>query len=139
MRTRTRTLFFSGAAALAAVLATGAALGGPDEDSEDAEAKKAAQDALDKAVARGKELFHGNTLGKKTCASCHENAEKPNLNLPAMNLDYPRYSRKAKGVISMGQKINEMITSKTGGGKAFDLASADLVALEAYVVSLRKK
>ena len=128
--------FAVAAVAAVFVFAGGALLAAEDDDA--AEDAKVAHDALVKAIGRGKDLFHSKDLGRKTCASCHENAEKPNLNLVTRPFVYPKYSTKARTVVSMGQKINEMITAKTGG-KALDLAGADIAAIEAYVVSLKAK
>jgi cytochrome c len=127
---------FLAAIAAVTVFASGALFAEDDDDAAaDAKLRK---EALDKAVARGKDLFRAKELGRKTCASCHENADKPNLNLATRQFCYPAYSPKAKAVVSMGQKINEMITTKSGG-KALDLAGTDVAAIEAYVVSLKTK
>jgi cytochrome c len=141
MRNSFRTLAIAAVAASAAVFGAGTALqaGGEDDAAEDAAAEKVAKDALDKAVERGKELFHSKELGKKACASCHENPEKPNLALTTRSFSYPAYSKKRKSIVSMGQKINEMLTARTGAAKEMDLGSADIVAIEAYVMSLKKK
>src|SRR5262245_56741194 len=102
MRRHFRTLAV--AAAVAAVtFARSRLLAGDDDDADSAAAQKAAQDALDKAVARGKDLFHSGDLGKKACASCHENAEKPQLNLSTRSFAYPAFSKRARAVISLGQ------------------------------------
>jgi cytochrome c len=142
MRTSFRTLAAAASvAATAAFLCAGTALfaGGEDDDDDDGAGAKIAQAALDKAVQRGKELYESKALGKKTCASCHENPEKPNLDLKTRAFSYPAYSKKKKSIVSMGQKINEMLTARSGAAKEMELGSADLVALEAYVASLKKK
>jgi cytochrome c len=138
MRKFGRTLVVVGVAAFVAVFA-GAALHAGDDDGEDAAAKKLETEALDKAIARGNELFHSKDLGKKSCATCHENPEKPQFNLATREYSFPKYSRKAKAVVSMGMKINEMLTTKSGAAKEMDLKGADIVAIEAYVGSLKKK
>ena len=131
------------AVAASAAFFAGTALHAGDEDADSAKAaedQKLADDALAKAVSRGNELFRSKDLGgKKTCASCHENAENPKLDLKTRVFSYPRYSRKAKAIVSMGQKINEMLAGKSGGAKAMDLAGADIIAIEAYIASLKKK
>ena len=134
MRRSCRSFLVLGAAA--ASIWAGSALSA-EEDDDAAQDEKVKKEALDKAVARGKALFASKELGRKTCASCHENPDKPNLNLVTRPFRYPAYSTKAKAVVSMGQKINEMITSKSGG-KGIDLGGTDIAALEAYVVSLKK-
>jgi len=136
MRRFVRSSIVVAGAAVAAAF-TGVALRAGDDEAEDA---KLAKEALDKSVEHGKELFHSAQLARKTCASCHENPDKPNLALGSgpMDLNYPKYSRKQRAVVSLGQKINEMLASKAVG-KAMDLNGADSVALEAYVMSLKKK
>jgi cytochrome c len=127
------------AAGATAFVGAGLYAGEDDKDDADdaAEVKKLAQDALDKSVARGKELFHAKNLGKKSCSECHENPDKPQFNLVTRQFGYPAYSVKKRSVVSLGQKINEMLSAKTRG-KELELGSADLVALEAYVMSLKK-
>lgn len=139
MRNSCRMLLVAGAVTAAAFFAGTALQAGDDDGTEDATAAKIAKDALDKAVEQGNRLFHSKDLGKKSCASCHENPEKPNLSLPTRSFSYPAYSRKKKSIVSMGQKINEMLTARTGAAKEMDLASPDIVAIEAYVVSVKKK
>ncbi len=135
MRKFVTTIAFTAGAASAA-FCVGAALHAGDDDAESA---KIAKEALDKAVAHGNELFHSGSLGKKSCAACHENADKPELNLGTRAFNYPAYSRKAKAVVSLSQKINEMLTTKSGAQKAMDLSGSDVVAIEAYIGSLKKK
>jgi cytochrome c len=138
MRKPVRTLGVAALAAMAAIFAGAALYADDDDGGDDAEAKKLEADALSKAVARGNELFRSKEGVKKTCASCHENPEKPQFNLATRSYSYPRYSRKAKGVVSLGMKINEMLTNKSGATKELDLKGADIVAIEAYVASLKK-
>jgi cytochrome c len=139
MRQTSRRFVVAAAAAFVAVLAA-SALHAQDEEDEgdDAETRKIAQEHLSKSVARGKELFASKALGKKSCAQCHEDPEKPNLNLATREYSYPAYSVKKKAVLSMGQKINEMLTGRSRG-KEMELGSADIVALEAYMMSLKRK
>jgi cytochrome c len=132
LRTIAFTLSVLGLAA--ASVCAGRALLAADDD---ADKQKVAADALAKAIAHGKDLFNSKDLGKKSCAACHDAADKPNLNLATRAPVYPKYSDKAKAVVSMGQKINEMVVTKSSG-KALDLAGADVTAIEAYIVSLRK-
>lgn len=140
MRISCKSWLVVGALAVGVAFAGTALQAGEDEDDDDdsAATQKIAKEALDKSVARGKELWTSKSLGKKTCAECHENPEKPLLNLTTRQFAYPAYSAKKKSVVTMGQKINEMLTGRSRG-KEMDLTSADLIALEAYVVSLKKK
>lgn len=138
MRRSFRTLAIAG---IVCAAACGAAVtvGAHGEEEDDAAALKAkAKEALDKSIARGKALFNSKDLGKKTCASCHEDPDKPQFNLATRPYTVPLFSTKANDVVTMGQKINEMLTGKSKG-KEMPLGSADLVALEAYVLSLRAK
>jgi len=140
MRNSCKVLAVVGVAALAAFVVAGTTLqaGGDDDAADDAAAAKVAKDALDKAVEQGNKLFHSKELGKKSCASCHENPEKPNLALKSRPFSYPAYSKKKKSIVSMSQKINEMVTARSGAAKEMDLAGADIVAIEAYIASLKK-
>jgi len=140
MRKLGRTVVVAARTAHAAVFAGAAVHPGDDDDGgDDAEAKKLETEALTKAVARGNELFQSKDGVKKTCASCHENPEKPQFNLATRAYSYPCYSRKAKNVVSLGMKINEMLTNKSGAAKEMDLKGADIIAIEAYVASLKSK
>lgn len=140
MRNSCRTWFIVGAVAIATAFAGTALHAGEDDEDEDdsAETQKIAKEHLDKSVARGKELWSSKSLGKKTCAQCHEDPEKPLLNLTTRPYSYPAYSTKKKAVVTLGQKINEMLAGRSRG-KEMELTSADLIALEAYVVSLKTK
>src|SRR5262245_44171028 len=119
MRTSFRTLAVAAAFTVGAFVAASVLEAAPDDKDEqdDASAEKAkiAKEALDKAIARGNELFHQKDLGggKKSCASCHENPEKPKLDLKTRAFSYPAYSNKAKAVVTLGTKINEMLTNNS--------------------------
>jgi cytochrome c len=141
MRNSFRSWVIAGAVVAASVFAGACLYAGEDDkddaDDDSAELKKTAKEALDKSVTRGKELFHSKDLGKKSCSECHENPDKPQFNLVTRPFGYPAYSVKKRSVVSLGQKINEMLTAKSRG-KEMTLGSADLVALEAYVMSLKQ-
>lgn len=109
-----------------------------DEEELTAERIQIAKEALEASVARGKELWVSPDLGKKTCASCHEDPEKPDLNMATREWSYPAYSRRKRKVVTLQQKINEMLKFQSRG-KEFDLESEDAAALAAYVMSLRAK
>lgn len=141
--TRTAWALVAGAAVIAAA-GTAAVLAGDDEDEgEDdaaaqAAAKKVADEALVKAVARGKELWSDKSLGKKTCASCHDAADKPQLNLATREWSFPAYSRRKRAVVTLHQKLQEMIQYQCRG-TPLDDKGADIAALAAYTMSLKKK
>lgn len=150
MRLRSRTSWIvAGAAALgiagAVVLAGGVRADDDDEDdavdpAEIAAKQKVADEAMAKAIARGKEIWNGadEKLLRKPCTKCHDDPDKPKLNLATRPYSYPAYFPRKKHVITLQQKIQLMITNSSKG-KAFDPEGADIAALEAYVVSLRKK
>jgi cytochrome c len=106
----------------------------PDDPPVSNEAAKA---AMDKALARGKELWNDKTLFKKSCSSCHDNPDKPQLSMETRVYSYPAYSRRKKGIVTMHQKIQEMI-EYSAVGKPLDDKGTDIAALEAYVRSLKQ-
>ncbi len=143
MRLFSKSVWVTAASALVGVALFGSAsLFAADDDDEDeadsAEMKLVAAEALTKAVARGKELWNSKDLGKKTCASCHENPDKPNLNLATREWSYPAYSRRARAVVTLHQKTQEMLKFNSRG-KPLDDAGADVAALAAYTMSLKKR
>jgi cytochrome c len=143
MRLFSRTVWVTAAAAVAGVALSGsAALFAADDEDDDeadtAEMRKVADEALAKAVAKGKELWSSKDLFKKSCASCHENPDKPKLNLATREWSYPAYSRRKRGVVTLQQKIQEMIQFNSRG-QPFDDKGADVAALAAYTMSLKKK
>ena len=136
--------------ALVVVAALFAAVGSTrllaDDDDDDAggdlaaERERVAKEALDKAVARGKEIWDdkGALSAKKSCAQCHDNPDKPKDDLRTRVVAYPAYSRRARAVVTLDQKINEMIETQSKG-KKLAADSTDLAALAAYVMSISKK
>ena len=80
----------------------------------------------------------GPLFNAEACAECHENPDKPQFNLATRPYTVPLFSTKKNDVVTMGQKINEMLTGKSKG-KELELGSTDIVALEAYILSLRAK
>lgn len=104
-----------------------------------AERERVAKEALDKAVARGKEIWNdkAQVAGKKACAQCHDDPDKPKDDLSARVVAYPAYSRRKRAVVTLSQKINEMIETQSKG-KRLDGDSTDLAALGAYVMSISK-
>jgi cytochrome c len=140
---RTASAALAGAAVVAAMGTAVVMAADDDEDDDDdaaasAEQQKVAQEALTKAIARGKELWNDPKMGKKTCAKCHDDPEKPKINLTTRPWSYPAYSRRKRNVVTLQQKIQEMIQFNTRG-QPLDDKGADIAALEAYVVSLKKK
>jgi cytochrome c len=94
-----------------------------------------AEQLLREAEVRGRALFEQEWVaGGKTCASCH--ASGRNQMKVARVKAFPKYDREADAVISIQQKINQMIETKSGGAP-LELGSADLTALEAHLSTLR--
>ena len=140
MRSSWKNLLVGTAAALLAGAGSAAVLAG--EEDEDVgptpEQVALAKSALEKAVTRGKQLWNSTEGVKKSCAKCHEDPEKPKLDLTKRAFAYPAYSRRKKAVVTLQQKINEMIQFN-GRGPLLDANGTDIAALEAYVVSLKAK
>jgi cytochrome c len=140
---------FLGTLSLLAVLGLMTAVGSgrllAEDDDDDAggdlvaERERVAKEALEKAVARGKEIWNDKAQigGKKSCAQCHDNPDKPKDALKNRVVAYPAYSRRKRGVVTLDQKINEMIETQ-GKGKRLDADSPDMAALAAYVMSIAK-
>jgi cytochrome c len=123
---------------IAMLLGLGLGAGALTLQAQDDEAEKArvAAEALAKVVEQGKELFHSKKIGRKSCASCHEDPDKPQLSLVDREWGYPAYSRRARGVITLSQKVNEMIKFQARGAKDLALDDEKIIALAAYVESL---
>ena len=147
MRLVSKTAFRSAAIAAGAALLVVAAAGtasllAGDDDEEDVgpspEQKKAAQDALDKAVARGKEIWSSTDRFKKPCSKCHDAPDKPLLNLATREFTYPAWSKRKKGIVTMQQKLQEMIQFSSRGA-VLDDKGTEIADLNAYVMSLKKK
>ena len=94
-----------------------------------------ARKALLAAIARGKELWQGSWgEGTKACAECH--TEGPNRMRPGRVRSYPKYDFGIGKVIVLQQKIRQMVAEQSKGG-TLALGSDDLVALEAYLQTIR--
>jgi cytochrome c len=132
------TLVFSAVVALTAVGVRQMDAQAQSVEELEAERAKVAKEALAKAVKRGKELWTDKKLlgAKKSCMSCHEDADKPKDNLAKIDWSYPAYSRRLKGVVTLSRKINEMIKYRSRG-KELALDSDDLAALAAYLMSIK--
>ena len=99
------------------------------------EARSKGELALDKARRQGKELYtKAWKPGAKTCVVCHSRG--PNKLRLARVKGYPRYDKVLRKVVTIQQKLNQMITTKSGG-KALPLGSPELNALEAYLSTLK--
>ncbi len=123
-------------AAVGAIIASGTSPAAAKDDA--AEAARVAKAELAKAVARGEELFRSGDLGRKSCQDCHDDPDEPQDALAGRAFSYPAYSRRARRVVTLQQKINEMIKYKVRG-QALDAGGADIAAIAAYVSSIKKR
>jgi cytochrome c len=98
-----------------------------------------AAEAKAEAIAKGKALFHDPGFGTKdrACAKCHEDSKRPKLHLKERVQDYPKWDRREKRVITLGQKIDQMI-QRMLKGESLPLGSEKLVAIEAYLMSISR-
>lgn len=98
-------------------------------------ARPAEAGPMEDALAKGKKLFEQSwTAGGKSCAACHSRGR--NKLVGSRINAYPKYDRALKKVVTVQQKLNQMIVSKSRG-KAMPLGSDDLNALEAYLNTLK--
>ncbi len=104
-------------------------------DAPEARGDAAADKALAAVVKKGAALWKKTwRRGAKACFSCHTRG--PNK-MTGRRMDaYPKYDKTLKQVVTVQQKLNQMIKSKSGG-KPLDLGHADLTALEAYMKTLK--
>ncbi len=101
------------------------------EEAADATAKK----ALEAVEARGRTLWKKSwRRGAKACMSCH--LRGPNRMTSRRAASYPKYDKTLRKVVTVQEKINQMIKFKSGG-KPMKLGSADLTALEAHLKTLK--
>ena len=108
----------------AVLLATSPASGDPKGDA-----------ALAAAVKKGQELWKKPwSAGAKACMECHGGG--PNKMTAVRVKSYPKYDKGYDKVVTVQQKINQMITEKAKG-TALELGCDDLNALEAFVSTLK--
>lgn len=90
---------------------------------------------LKKAIEKGRELWRTpKAKGAKSCVACHMRG--PNkLTLKRVRA-YPKYDKAMKKVVTLQQKLNQMIKSKSKG-EPLELGSDDLNALEAFLNTLK--
>ena len=83
----------------------------------------------------------GAVLGAGTAwllvQSVEEDPERPKLSLATRANTYPKWDRREGRVITLGQKINQMIVRMLKG-KAEELGSERLVAIEAYLMKISR-
>ena len=101
---------------------------------EPAAGDAASDRAMAKALKLGEELWTKEwRRGAKNCVACH--AKGANKMIEKRLNEYPKYDKALRKVVTLQQKLNQMIKKKAGG-KEFDLGSAELNALEAYTKTL---
>ena len=94
-----------------------------------------AREELKKAVEHGAKLYKKRWAeGAKTCVACHAAGRNKLTGKRAGG--YPKYDKSMKKVVTLQQKLNQMISSKSKG-KELELGSDDLNALEAFVKTLK--
>ncbi len=99
------------------------------------EGKSKGELALEKAREQGKALYRKSWKpGAKTCVVCHSRG--PNKLTGVRVKQYPKYDKVMRKVVTIQQKINQMIKTKSGG-KELPLGSPELNALEAYLSTLK--
>ncbi len=104
-------------------------------DAPDARGDATADKALAAAVKKGAALWKKSwRRGKKSCYSCHTRG--PNKMTGRRMNAYPKYDKVMKKVVTAHQKTNHMIKAKSGG-KLLTLGHEDLIALEAYMKTLK--
>jgi len=94
--------------------------------------RKIWQAELDKLVAEGDRLFHGDELGSNgvACAMCHPNASNTHPET------YPKFQTQLKKVALLRDMVNWCILNPLEGKElAYD--DPRMVALEAYILSSR--
>ena len=75
----------------------------------------------------------------RACSLCHDDSRRrPRLYLKKNLGEFPKWDRREKKVITLGQKINQMLVRNLQG-EAEELGSEKLVALEAYLVHISRQ
>ena len=87
------------------------------------------------AVKKGEEIWKKPFVaGQKACAACHTGGA--NAMKGTRLKTYPKFDNTWRKVISVQQKLNQMIKDKAGG-TPLELGSDDLNALEAFISTLK--
>jgi len=125
-------LALSLAAGTAIVLALG------DDDLSPAD-QKAAKAAEDRALALGTKVFTDPSLGTadRSCSTCHDNPQKPQLSLKGVGTRFPRWDRDAGKVITLQQKFVQMQERSLKAKKTLPLGDDRWNALEMHLRGLK--
>jgi cytochrome c peroxidase len=128
------------AVVLLPVLAAGAAaaLALGDDDLSPADLK-AAQAAEQKALDLGRKVFTDLSLGTadRSCSTCHDNPQKPQLSLKGVTTRFPRWDRDAGKVITLQQKFVQMQERSLKARKTLPLGDERWIALEMHLRGLK--
>lgn len=96
---------------------------------------KAMDDKLMESVKRGHDIWHGaradTTSNGLACANCHPDAAASNPQT------FPKFLPQFNRVVTYREMVNWCIENPQGG-KALDVTSADMTALEAYSFQLHR-
>ena len=121
-------LLAGGAAALA--------LEGGDLSPADQKTAKAAED---KGLELGRKVFTDPSLGtaERSCSTCHDNPQKPQLSLKGVTGRFPRWDRDAGKVITLQQKFVQMQERSLKAKKTLPLGDDRWNALEMHLRGLK--
>lgn len=121
---------------LAAGGAVALAFAGDDLGPEDQKAAKAAED---KALELGRKVFTDPSLGtaERSCSTCHDNPQKPQLSLKGVASRFPRWDRDAGKVITLQQKFVQMQERSLKAKKTLPLGDDRWNALEMHLRGLK--
>lgn len=122
--------------ALGAGGAIALALGGDELSPEE---QKAARAAEEKALELGKKVFTDPSLGtaERSCSTCHDNPQKPQLSLKGVAAQFPRWDRDAGKVITLQQKFVQMQERSLKAKKTIPLGDDRWNALEMHIRGLK--
>jgi thiosulfate dehydrogenase len=128
-------LFRRVALPLAAVAALAAATGASAREPFTAAELKAMEDALTASVKRGFDMWHGARADMANnglaCANCHPDAAASNPQT------FPKFMPMFNKVVTYRDMVNWCIENPQGG-KALDVKSDDMTAIEAYSFYLHR-
>ena len=122
-----------------ALLAGGAAALALGDDDLSPEDQKAARAAEDKALELGRKVFTDPSLGtaERSCSTCHDNPQKPQLSLKGITGKFPRWDRNAGKVVTLQQKFVQMQERSLKAKKTIPLGDDRWNALEMHLRGLK--
>jgi len=122
-----------------AILAGGAVAVALGEGDLSPAEQKAARAAEEKALALGGKVFTDPSLGtaERSCSTCHDNPQKPQLSLKGVVSRFPRWDRDAGKVITLQQKFVQMQERSLKAKKTLPLGDDRWNALEMHLRGLK--